>query len=553
MSATTLTHMARPPSLPMVATACPELALDWHPDNDKTPTQVSIGSKYRALWRCRNRITHNGHRRACRHEWHATVQNRAQAGQGCPACAGKAVSDWNNLGINSTRLARQWGPDNTLTPCEVTTGSGYNAQWKCDDCPRRWRTTVDKRYNRGHNCPDCSKRGQATTTNNLDLAGAPDLIRDWHPRNPKSPDQYRPNSSEFVWWLCGNTITHNGTDRLCGHEWRARINPRFNGSGCPGCAGKTATDWNNLTITDPHLIPSWHEDNPIRPHEVTRGSHKKVKWRCLDSDCAYVYLATVDNRAKGRACPACAGLVVTPHNNFAVRYPLYLPQWARTNAKRPDEITPFTDYRADWICDNTVILDGQPTQCAYTWTTRPANRINGTDCPACMLWGTSRDEMYLAHELAHFLPVDHSRKTVKGASGKRWKVDIVVPNLHVIVEYDGSYWHRNLTERDTRKTADLTDAGWHVIRVREHPLDPITGNDVAAVTGHYKDAALATLQRIQHLTGHHIAELDTYATHDNMVNNARARAAADELRANVLANRLARNAARTSSVTVTTS
>jgi hypothetical protein len=526
----------------MVADACPELALDWHPDNDKTPAQVSIGAKYLALWRCRTTITYKGRRRACRYEWRATVQNRARAGQGCPACAGKGVSDWNCLAANSARLTAQWGPDNTFTPYEVTTGSGYNAQWQCPDCPRRWCTTVDKRYNRAHDCPDCSKRGQATTANNLLLAAPPDLVRDWHPRNPKGPDQYRPNSSAFVWWLCHNTITLNGVGRPCGHEWRSRINPRFNGSGCPGCAGLAPTDWNHLCITDRHLIPSWHEDNALQPHEVTRGSHKKVLWRCLADDCGQTWTTAVENRVKGKGCPACAGLVVTERNNFAVRHPNYLPQWAETNRLTPYDITPGTNYRADWMCTNTVMLNGQPTQCAFTWTTRPSNRISGTDCPACMLWGTSRDEMYLEHELAHFLPVDSTRKTVKGASGKRWKVDIAIPDLRVIIEYDGSYWHRHTTERDTRKTHDLAAARWQVIRVREQPLDPITDNDVSAATGRYKDAAVATLTRIQEITGDRIDGLAEYASHDQLVNNERARSAADELRANVLANRLARTA-----------
>lgn len=271
----------------MVADACPELVLDWHPDNDKTPAQVSIGAKYRALWRCRTRITFNGRRRVCAYEWRTTVQNRAQAGHGCPACAGKAASWWNSLGVNDARLTAQWGPDNDRTPYDVTTGSGYRAQWQCPDCPKRWRTTVDKRYNRGHDCPDCSPSGQATPSNNLEVAAPSDLLRDWHPRNTKTPADYRPNANVRVWWRCGNQITFHGAKRTCGYEWKQTINLRFRGVGCAACAGKAAVDWNNLTITNPGLVSSWHDDNPLRPHEVTHGSKKLVLWRCLVTDCEH--------------------------------------------------------------------------------------------------------------------------------------------------------------------------------------------------------------------------------------------------------------------------
>ena len=73
--------------------------------------------------------------------------------------------------------------------------------------------------------------------------------------------------------------------------------------------------------------------------------------------------------------------------------------------------------------------------------------------------------------------LDHNQRVVTGASGKEWRVDgiIQVWGLEIILEYDGARWHKSANQeaRDIRKTRDLWDAGWIVMRVREAPLKPL--------------------------------------------------------------------------------
>lgn len=45
-----------------------DIAAQWHPDNDKSPTEVSPGAGYRAKWVCRDG-----------HVWTASVCNRTGA------------------------------------------------------------------------------------------------------------------------------------------------------------------------------------------------------------------------------------------------------------------------------------------------------------------------------------------------------------------------------------------------------------------------------------------------------------------------------------------
>ena len=57
-------------------------------------------------------------------------------------------------------------------------------------------------------------------------------------------------------------------------------------------------------------------------------------------------------------------------------------------------------------------------------------------------------------------------------------MDIAIPTLHVIVEYDGSYYHAKKARADRAQTAALESAGWTVLRVREIPLRPLGGNEI---------------------------------------------------------------------------
>jgi hypothetical protein len=58
----------------------PDLLKDWmHERNDKPPSEVTLGSHYRAWWKCSNRE---------HPPWQATVERRALKGTGCPKCRG---------------------------------------------------------------------------------------------------------------------------------------------------------------------------------------------------------------------------------------------------------------------------------------------------------------------------------------------------------------------------------------------------------------------------------------------------------------------------------
>jgi len=100
-------------------------------------------------------------------------------------------------------------------------------------------------------------------------------------------------------------------------------------------------------------------------------------------------------------------------------------------------------------------------------------------------WARSSTEVAIEKALAKHLPVDRDARRIRihdGSPRNTLEVDICIPELKLVVEYDGQHWHRNSTARDTAKTTRLMAAGLRVIRIRDN-LDPLAVGDTVSVVG----------------------------------------------------------------------
>jgi positive regulator of sigma E activity len=195
----------------------PQIAAQWHPtkNGSLTPGDVMPMSNKKVWWKC-----------AEGHEWTTEIANRSK-GQGCPDCGRTRVSKEYNLEVANKNVAAQWHPtkNGTLSPKDVTPGSTKKVWWICDK-GHEYQARV---YNRskGRGCPYCA--GRSVCTDNCLQTINPSLAAQWHPKKNDnlSPKDVTPHSNKKVWWVCNN-----------GHEWKALINSRSIGTGCPGCAGR---------------------------------------------------------------------------------------------------------------------------------------------------------------------------------------------------------------------------------------------------------------------------------------------------------------------------
>lgn len=238
----------------------------------------------------------------------------------------------------------EWDTDNNLplTPDTVSYGSKSKVWWKCAH-GHSWKSAVYARTGYGTRCPVCVGKLPVAGINDLQTIH-PELAQQWHPtlNADLEPTQVRPGSHRAVWWICNK-----------GHVWRASVNSRTHGSGCPTCSGdKITVGSNDLQTTHPDLSAQWDTERnaDITPKDVTSGSHYKAWWVC---DKGHSWKAFVSSRAAGSGCPICAGKVILAgYNDLETQFPLIAAQWHPTmnGILSPKNVSPHSNRKVWWQC-----------------------------------------------------------------------------------------------------------------------------------------------------------------------------------------------------------
>ena len=283
-----------------LATLKPLLAQEWSKKNKLKPTEVSVASHKKIIWKCKHG-----------HEWEASVKSRTVNGTGCPYCShNKVLAGFNDLASQYPDIAAEWSDRNLpLLPTMVTAFANSKAWWKCKDCGNEWYTLISTRSG-GSRCPYCS--GYTLLKGFNDLATThPDLAAEWSERNyPLMPDEVNAKSRHNVWWKC----------KTCGNEWKSVINARVKGTVCPVCADRTVlAGYNDLATTDRKLLAEWdYEKNSLLPTQVSRRSMKRVWWKC---SLGHSWKAKISDRTIiGEKCTVCEKEYRSVFPGLAVAY-----------------------------------------------------------------------------------------------------------------------------------------------------------------------------------------------------------------------------------------
>jgi hypothetical protein len=338
--------------------------------------------------------------------------------------------------------------------------------WRCDKGGHTWCATPNSLTNARHpaGCGICD--GKVVIPSTSLAAVAPWLARQWdtEANGGVTAFQVAPNDNRLYWWACAVAADH---------RWEASPNNRYGkGSGCRMCSGQEASSTNNLTL-NALLMDQWdwekNTERGLHPVNLTRGAKVEADWVCATYS-EHVWPAMVDHRARGQGCPDCSRNHVSDLNSLASVAPQLAEQFdCLRNETTPDQVAASSNRDYWWICPLEPERHG--------WEAQPNNRMRlQQGCPDCFTPGSSAQEVRLAHEIATVIPFDLSEHSVQLRSGRTSKVDIVITDLKMAVEFDGSYWHRDKVENDSEKTRALRDAGWVVVRVREAPLTPIDLN-----------------------------------------------------------------------------
>ena len=226
-------------------------------------------------------------------------------------------------------------------------------------------------------------------------------------------------------------------------------------------------------IDCPELLEQWDFDKNkeiCSPLDLAVGNNRtKVFWICRT--CGKSFLSTAHGRKIAKhGCNDCANKAISKSNilrklnkekSLVFLFPDIASEWHST--KNPDmnleEIMPGSNYKAWWICS---FCKNEFQQMVYNRTS-----YKHAGCPICNKhMHTSFPEQAFYYYLKKVF-VNTENRMILERSGS--EIDILIPELRIGIEYDGTYWHQaNTIEKSKKEYSNCTDAGIYLVRVKEN-------------------------------------------------------------------------------------
>ena len=425
-----------------LATVNTELAKQVSPNSKIEATEVTLTSGKRLLWRCSRG-----------HEWGATVAHRSNS-CGCPYCSNKKIlAGFNDLDTVNTKLAKEVSPNSKIKATEVTAGSNKKLLWRCAK-EHEWKATVSDRI-RGRGCPYCSNKKILTEFNDLKTVN-PKLAREVSPNSKIKATEVTAISGEKLLWICSK-----------GHEWKTTVADRIRGRGCPYCSNRRVLrGFNDLATTNPELAKEVSPNSKVKAEGVTVGTTKKLLWRCSKG---HEWIATVNSRSQGRGCPYCSNNKLLPgFNDLATTNPELAKEVSPNSKVKAEGVTVGTTKKLLWRCSK-----------GHEWIATVNSRSSkNSGCPQCAGSQAERDLAELVKSLLpeHMKILRNDRKVIKP-----YELDILIPDLNLAFEFNGTYWHSDEVVRankpsfpsskafDDFKKTECAKQGIKLFFVREKP------------------------------------------------------------------------------------
>ena len=138
--------------------------------------------------------------------------------------------------------------------------------------------------------------------------------------------------------------------------------------------GRKLTDANRLSLNFPEIAKEWHpaKNGELTPADVSKGSGKKVWWRCEKS---HEWETAPGHRSRGNGCPFCSGKYVSDINRLSIRYPDVAKQWhpSKNGDVTSNDVSYGSNKRVWWCCEQK-----------HEWDAVISSRtLDGVGCPYC--------------------------------------------------------------------------------------------------------------------------------------------------------------------------
>lgn len=129
-----------------------------------------------------------------------------------------------NLKIDALILCNEWNYKRNILQPEAFYKSSHTKVWWLCNKKHEWEASIHARVFNNTGCPYCGNK--LPCEDNCLETLYPHLIQEWcYEKNDITPNEVLPNTKKKVWWKCNN-----------GHEWKAWIGDRVNGTKCTQCS-----------------------------------------------------------------------------------------------------------------------------------------------------------------------------------------------------------------------------------------------------------------------------------------------------------------------------
>ena len=417
-----------------------------------------------------------------------------------------------------------------LSPNDFSYGSSKKVWWKCDQGnDHEWEAVVRSRTIRKDKCPFCSHK-KASSTYNL-LLKHPNITSEWnYEKNGElKPNHVTPSTTRKVWWKCSK-----------GHDYEHSVNQKISKKIiCPFCSGYRVGYYSNLEDYK-SVCDQWHpsKNGDLKPTDFSRGSGKKVWWKCpKGDDHEWETKISARTRKEASGCPFCVGLKVSKDNNFAKLFPKTAKEWNFNKNKNilPKEFVPGSHVKVWWRCSLRPDHEWKATIHNRTSKLRPSgcphcrkkkvnayNNLkfkfpeiakewhptkNGYETPDQVASASGMKVWWLCPKKHEYFATIGGRSQGNGCPKcsnqtskaeirvfselqylfkdailrhkiKKIELDVFVPSLNLGIEYDGYFYHKVNEKRDLRKNDFIQRLGLKLIRIREKPLQKLSENDL---------------------------------------------------------------------------
>ena len=185
-------------------------------------------------------------------------------------------------------------------------------------------------------------------------------------------------------------------------------------------------------------------------------SHKVIEWFCPKG---HTYMLRVSKAiGRGDRCPYCSNhKVLSGFNDLKSQKPEVAS--LLTDQSIADSVHVYSNKTYSFTCPE-----------GHVWLSSLSNVSQGRRCNVCALNKTSIIEKFLSTELSKNFTITHiNPEDYIKINNKKVSIDMLisVDSLRIIVEFDGAYWHTIRVDQDTKKTNNILEEGFLVVRFRE--------------------------------------------------------------------------------------